>query len=352
MYQKFNYSNILKILNEASKYEYVLLGESTHGTKEFYQIRLAITILLVIHYGFNTIFLETEWSNGYVLNQFIHSQLDKNIDVKQLLQHTFHKFPRWMTCNQYVCDLLLFLKKWNDTHDKKVFFYGIDCQDINLAKKNICQKNNLNCPIVKAVIDNYKIMTHPKSNYWNSRDLFWYQVLENTAKYRPSRFILWAHNSHVGNCSANIRNEDHLNIGYLLEQVYNSYIIGFSTAVGEVLAADDWGNIGKVKNINIPIQGSFEAVWNRLCIKKGWDKLIIKCDPNNNTIKYLRYIGVIYNQENEMQAHYIQTAVEREFDVIIFVQKTQALDNCHLDNKCIQLSLEGYMYLTKNILKD
>ena len=37
-----NYQHLIGLLKKASKYDYLLLGESTHGTQEFYQIRFAI----------------------------------------------------------------------------------------------------------------------------------------------------------------------------------------------------------------------------------------------------------------------------------------------------------------------
>ena len=221
-----NNHNIRKILEETSKRDFALLGESTHGTKEFYEIRLLITKLLVKNHNFNTIFLETEWSNGYILNKYIHSKI--SIDIKILLPKIFNKFPKWMTCNKYIHNLLIFLKSWNRINKKKVYIYGIDCQDIELAKKNVCNKSDLNCPIVSEIIKNYDIMNNPELNYWNIRDKFWLNIINSVKKYRKSKFILWSHNSHVGLSSANIRNDNNINIGYLLQQLYNIYIIGFS----------------------------------------------------------------------------------------------------------------------------
>ena len=323
-----NYNNINKILNKASKNDYILLGESTHGTSEFYSTRLDITIMLIVYHNFNTIFLEMEWSSGYKLNNFIHSNL--NIDAKTLLENTFVKFPKWMTCNKYILNLLNFLKRYNTKNSKKVYIYGIDCQDLELAKENVCSEPNLNCPIVTELIKNYAIMTDSNSNYWNIRDSFWLEIIKRVANYRKSKFILWAHNSHVGNCSANIRPGKHINIGYLLEKLYNVYIIGFSTAIGKVMAAKSWGSNGEIMSINKPIKKSFEAEFNKISKKRGENNLIYICDNKLNTIKYFRYIGVVYKKESEIDSHYIKTNINKEFDVIFFFRKTKALDNCNI----------------------
>jgi erythromycin esterase-like protein len=196
-------NHINKIVYKASKKDYVLLGESTHGTREFYNTRLNITKRLINNYKFNTVFLETEWSLGYKLNKYIHSKL--KINAETLLEETFVKFPKWMTCNKYIVKLLDFMKNYNTKNTRKVYLYGIDCQDVELAKVNVCSEPDLNCPIVTEIIKNYEIMK--QSNYWNARDSFWLKIIKRVAKYRKSKFILWAHNSHIGDVTANIRQQ-------------------------------------------------------------------------------------------------------------------------------------------------
>ena len=51
---------------------------------------------------------------------------------------------------------------------------------------------------------------------------------------------------------------------------------------------------------------------------------------NLKTIKYFRYIGVVYDKNHELKAHYIKTNINEEFDVIFFIRKTNALDNCEI----------------------
>ena len=106
-------SNINKILQLASKNDYILLGESTHGTSEFYAIRLYITIMLVSSYNFNTIFLETEWSSGYKLNKFIHSKL--NMDAKTLLK-------TWGNSDETAINITV--EKYNDSIEYNCGFTG------------------------------------------------------------------------------------------------------------------------------------------------------------------------------------------------------------------------------------
>ena len=59
-----------------------------------------------------------EWSNGYILNKYIHGNL-QNISTKNLLKQVFTKYPKWMWCNQYIKNLLIFIKKWNKNNTLK-----------------------------------------------------------------------------------------------------------------------------------------------------------------------------------------------------------------------------------------
>ena len=45
----------------ASRASVVLIGEASHGTHEFYQMRAAITRRLIAEQGFGAVLLEAEW---------------------------------------------------------------------------------------------------------------------------------------------------------------------------------------------------------------------------------------------------------------------------------------------------
>lgn len=195
---------------------------------------------MVQQFGYRTIMFETEWSLGYTLNQYIHSKINGNI--KTLFNRLFTKYPKWMCHNEYIAHLILFLRKWNKNHSEpseKVYFYGIDCQDIELANRNICSEPTVNCRIVGEIVSNYYKM-EKSSNYWNMRDTFWHNIIKHLSKNKRQRFVLWAHNSHIGNVKANFIHRNKINIGYLLDSMYGSYKIGFSTFGGTVKASRDW----------------------------------------------------------------------------------------------------------------
>ena len=79
-----------------------------------------------------------------------------------MFNELFQSFPKWMGNNEYIMHLVLFMKQWNDTHSKKVYFYGIDCQDLELAEQNLCHDKTLHCSVVQQIIQNQRAFT----TYW------------------------------------------------------------------------------------------------------------------------------------------------------------------------------------------
>jgi erythromycin esterase-like protein len=342
---ELSFENMQNYFQKMKHYDYVLLGESTHGTEEYFKIRLAQTIMLVHDFGFRTILFETEWSLGYQLNLFIHSELEGNI--KDIL-HQISKFPKWMTNNEFIMELLLFLKKWNLENEKdKVYFYGIDCQDIELAEKNVCHDETINCRVVQEIIKNYHEMNKKGNNYWNMRDTFWLHIMDSIKsnkgnKGNKNKFILWAHNSHIGNCKANVEDKNKLNIGYLLQEKYNTLKIGFSTYHGSVMASNRWDKSGYKHILKPAVKGSFEDIFHQISQEVNLKSFMFYCNPAFTDQKLFRYVGVIYDHKNELDAHYQLTNINHEYDLIIYIDKTNHL----------QLSSDLRMNKMKSIKKN
>ncbi len=65
----------------------VLLGEATHGTAEFYEMRAKITKALIRRHGFNCIAVEADWPDAAAIDRYIRGK-DKKIEGKY-----FSRFP-------------------------------------------------------------------------------------------------------------------------------------------------------------------------------------------------------------------------------------------------------------------
>lgn len=105
--------------------KYVLLGEATHGTSEFYTTRTEITKKLVQEKNFTYIAVEGDWPSCYEVNRYVKGYNSPYSSAKEVLQ-SFNRWPTWMWANEEILDLVEWLKKYNESQDVKVGFYGLD----------------------------------------------------------------------------------------------------------------------------------------------------------------------------------------------------------------------------------
>jgi erythromycin esterase-like protein len=124
-----DYQPLLKLVGDATL---LLLGESTHGTHEFYKERAEITKLLIKNKGFNVIAIEGDWPDAYRVNRYINRMYDHrplDNDAVDALSG-FQRFPSWMWVNADVVDFVGWLRSHNDSQRQEranlVSFFGLD----------------------------------------------------------------------------------------------------------------------------------------------------------------------------------------------------------------------------------
>src|SRR4051794_38072230 len=106
---------------------YVLLGEASHGTHEYYTWRAEISKRLIVEKGFSFIAVEGDWPDCYRVNRYVKNRSDSGPSARDVLQ-AFNRWPTWMWANEEVVDLAAWLRKYNHTQpeERRVGFYGLD----------------------------------------------------------------------------------------------------------------------------------------------------------------------------------------------------------------------------------
>lgn len=102
----------------------VLLGEASHGTAEFYDMRTRISRALIERKGFNFIAVEADWPDAAQIDHFI-----RRTRLEPSEEATFSRFPTWMWANRQVLELVRWLRDHNgqlDDAGEMVSFYGLD----------------------------------------------------------------------------------------------------------------------------------------------------------------------------------------------------------------------------------
>ncbi|MHB9132667.1 MAG: erythromycin esterase family protein [Armatimonadota bacterium] len=113
------------LLDEIGPQRFVLLGEASHGTSEYYLWRARLSQRLIQERGFSFIAVEGDWPDCYQVNRYIQGYHDAGESARAVV-HAFERWPTWMWANWEVVALAEWLRKHNSTATKRVGFYGLD----------------------------------------------------------------------------------------------------------------------------------------------------------------------------------------------------------------------------------
>jgi len=243
----------------------ICLGESTHGTSEFYTARAAITQRLVADHGFTIVAVEADWPDAKYYDRAI-----RTVAEGRPADEPFIRFPRWMWRNEETWDLLRALRDLNADRpaERQAGFYGLDvyslaasleavlgfldardpaaaeaareryacltpycadpaaygrmrqgdgyqrCEDevarvlTELLEKRLDGEAlfdaEQNAHTVAGAEAYYRTMYYGRAESWNLRDQHMADTLDRLMEQRGpnAKAVVWAHNSHIGDASA------------------------------------------------------------------------------------------------------------------------------------------------------
>ncbi len=244
----------------------VMLGESTHGTSEFYQLRAKISSYLAQNEGFSFVAVEGDWPAAFRLNRYVKQGAGKS--AREVMRG-FRRWPTWMWANEEVAGFIEEQRKGSRCPfyglDIYSFFESMDCvieyaEKVNpflsrlLKQRYSCFEpferdefayarslqrfpegcatevlSNLesilkerimagddpeerfsaeqNARIAVNAENYYRAMLASDESSWNVRDSHMLDTLDlllsrNQSKNRPAKGIVWAHNTHIGDYRA------------------------------------------------------------------------------------------------------------------------------------------------------
>jgi protein-L-isoaspartate(D-aspartate) O-methyltransferase len=101
----------------------VLLGESTHGTSEFYRMRARISRELIERRGYSFIAIEGDWPDAARVDHYV-----RHMEYRPSEWTAFARFPVWMWRNEEIRGFVDWLRAHNATRDAagRVAFHGLD----------------------------------------------------------------------------------------------------------------------------------------------------------------------------------------------------------------------------------
>lgn len=214
-----------------------------------------------------------------------------------------------------------------------VDLYGLRQKAMALDEEHFFDAEQ-NARLVASAEHYYRIMYYGSRASWNLRDAHMYQTLLNLLQhYGPaSRGVVWAHNSHIGNAAATeMSARGEYNLGELTRRHLGDgcRLIGFGTDHGTVAAASNWDAQVEIMNVNPAHPQSHEHVFH-LSNQPG---MILPMDSGGSSDlleamakrRLERAIGVIYRPDTELQSHYFEAELSRQFDEYIWIDETRAV---------------------------
>ena len=380
----------------------VLLGEATHGTAEFYEMRAKITRALIRRKGFQIVAAEADWPDAAQIDRYV-----RGAEHAPSVEKPFTRFPTWMWANTHVLDLVEWLRQYNlerVSGEQDVGFYGLDLYSLRASIHAIlhyledvdpeaarvarerygcltpweqdpaaygrmaisgryreCEEEVVemlqdmlekrltyaardgqrffdaaqNARLVASAEQYYRTIYYGSVTSWNLRDEHMFETLKQLLEHRgpEAKAVVWAHNSHLGDASAtemSMRGEH--NVGQLCRETFGgeAYLVGFGTNHGTVAAASSWDGPMEVKKVRPAHEESYERLMQEA---EGAAFLLplresTAADPLRRALleeRLERAIGVIYRPETELQSHYFQAALPRQFDEYAWFGKTRAV---------------------------
>jgi erythromycin esterase-like protein len=116
-----------RLLERIGGCRFVLIGEASHGTDEFYRERATITRRLIVEYGFNAVAIEGDWPDARRVDRYVRG-IGGDRSAEEALRG-FRRFPAWMWRNAVVLDFVQWLRAHNESAspgEAKVGFFGLD----------------------------------------------------------------------------------------------------------------------------------------------------------------------------------------------------------------------------------
>jgi len=180
----------------------------------------------------------------------------------------------------------------------------------------------------------YRSMFREHEESWNLRDKHMTETLAALIGHFDSgrsKVIVWAHNSHLGDARATeMSARGECNVGQLTRERFGERVfgIGFSTYSGTVTAAHDWGDPAECRRVRPGLPGSYEELFHATEVPRFW----LNLREANAATKLLRErrlqraIGVIYRPETERWSHYFDACLPEQFDALIHLDETRALE--------------------------
>jgi erythromycin esterase-like protein len=192
-----------------------------------------------------------------------------------------------------------------------------------------------NARVVRDAEAYYRAMFRGGAESWNLRDRHMMGTLDALIAHtgrsgRPGRAVVWAHNSHLGDARATgLAALGEVNLGQLARERLGRVCcaIGMTTHEGEVTAAHEWEEAAALRTVRPSLPGSYERLFHDTSL----DAFMLQLSTPELAgalagPRLERAIGVLYRPETERASHYFSARLPDQFDLLVHIDCTRALE--------------------------
>ena len=348
----------------------VSLGEATHGTREFFQLKHRMLEYLVSELGFTVFAIEANWPESLAVDEYVATGKG---DPGAALSGMY--FWTWDT--EEVLAMIEWMRKWNadPAHKKKIHFYGFDMQTPGVAARAVidyfkkvdpafaAEAEQLLAPYgaafnpaaglkveraglekIRSRFDLEMRKTDPVARTLAEHELRIVEQADDLARAgmfggpvrdramaenihwlmnhepRGTRMVVWAHNGHI---AQDVSGQP---MGSHLVSRYGNDIVSFGFAFDEGSFQAMNAKVGGLREFTVgpAPEGSFDATLAATGLPRfAIDLRHVPIGPVTEwfmTRPTTRSIGAVYS--DAMPNGYFVPLARRTFDAILFVAKT------------------------------
>jgi erythromycin esterase len=356
----------------------VALGEATHGTREFFQMKHRLLEYLVSELGFNVFAIEANWPESEAVDEYVRT--GQGDPAKALAGLYF-----WTWNTEEVLDLIRWMRQWNAVPGhRQVRFYGFDMQAGAVAADRLAARLRQIAPALAAEVGPAlaKLAADERAEESNDKDLAavaavlpriaerletrvgtadrqalvdrhyvevlrqytelgsdplgnprvrdramadnvrWIADIANIAE-PGSRLVLWAHNGHIANADFRFTSMGH----HLKAALGRNYLpVGFLFHHGGFQAVDATGHGHGVheQTVGPPPAGTLEDTFERA----GWPLCLLDLRrlPASGPVAEwfrslhpMREIGAAFRGEADMAT---EVVLPDRYEAVIYIEAT------------------------------
>jgi len=388
-----NPADLDPLMERIGNARYVLLGEASHGTSEYYVWRMWLSQRLIQEKGFSFIAVEGDWPDCYRVNRYVKGYREAGASAREVL-HAFERWPTWMWANWEIVALAEWLRKHNDSVSDRdrIGFYGLDVYSLWESMDAVIQYlKRTDGSAVEAAMRAYRcfepyggdvhdyarataswvpatceaeavamlaalrrempdasrdggeahfvaeqnaLVVKNAETYYRTM----VETLERLIRFHgpDAKAIVWEHNTHIGDARAtDMAHSGMVNVGQLVREAHRSedvVLVGFGSQRGKVVAGRQWG--APMERMTVPEARSDS--WEGVLHKASHDdKLLLLDDCASQNVCRAplghRAIGVVYEPAFESWGNYVPTVLPERYDAFLYLDETRALHPLHIE---------------------